>query len=248
MAQEAEDRQVLVEIPIAAPPDAVWRALREREQLRNWFGWDAETLAGEIEYIFFDHSTADDAQRTLIGEPWEGASDGFELVEQGDGTLLRVVRFGAPQLDAVSAYDDIYEGWVTFAQQLRLLLDRHPGGTRRTIYLSGAAKPGVGEPSQALGLADLRGRPDGTEYTANAATGDLLNGIVWHRTRYQLGLNVLEWGDGLLVVTDKGRSRTRPDGGGSVLITTFDLDDVAFAELETRWRRWWAERHVPPSA
>jgi hypothetical protein len=244
MKQGEDDRQVLVEAVIAAPPEAVWRALREREQLRNWFGWDAPTLAEEIDYIFFEHSKADDGRRTLIGEPWQGASDGFELMERDGGTLLRVARYGAPPLDPVSAYDDIYEGWVTFVQQLRLLLDRHPGGTRRTLYLSGTARAGVGEPSAALGFVGLRDRPDGAEYTGEAATGDLLNGIVWHRTRFQLGLNVLEWGDGLLVVTDKGRSGTRPDGGGSVLITTFDLNDATFAELESRWRRWWDERYA----
>jgi hypothetical protein len=247
MADERSSRQVLVEIPIAAPPDAVWQALRRREQLRNWFGWDAETLADEIDYIFFDHCTVDEAARTIVGEPWEGASDGFEITERNGGTLLRVVRFGAPPLDAESAYDDIYEGWVTFVQQLRLLLDRHPGDTRRTLYLSGAAKPDVGEPSQALGLTGLRDRPEGAEYSVDAVTGDLLNGIVWHRTRYQLGLNVLEWGDGLLVVADKGRSDTRPNGGGTVLITTFDLDDGAFNDLEARWTRWWNERYTPAS-
>jgi len=248
MAGANPGRQVLVTVPIAAPIEAVWAALRDREQLRNWFGWDADTLAEEIEYIFFEHSTVDEAARTIIGEPWEGASDGFELAEQDGGTLLCVVRYSDTPFDPQGDYDDVYEGWVTFVQQLRLLLERHPGASRRTIYLSGAARPGVSEPAQALRIGELRERPEGSEYSLTAATGDLLNGIVWHRTRHQLGLNVLEWGDGLLVVTNRGKAPTRPDGGGSVLITTFGLDKAAFGDIETRWRRWWEERYPSPSA
>jgi hypothetical protein len=79
-------------------------------------------------------------------------------------------------------------------------------------------------------------------------TGETISGLVWHRTHFQLGLNVTEWGDGLLVVTDTGVAKNRPRGGGSVLLTTFGLDDMAFGELANRWRRWFEERYEAPQA
>lgn len=241
------DRQVLVEATIEAPVEAVWRALREREQLRNWFGWDAETLADEIDFIFFDNAQADEAAHVLQFGEWEGVSDAFELSDDDGETTVAVVRHGPP-VNWAGAYQDVPEGWVTFVQQLRLLLDRHPGAQRRTLYLSGAAKAGVAEPSEALGLADLIKRPDGAEYSASLPTGEAISGLVWHRTHFQLGLNVTEWGDGLLVVTDTGVAKNRPNGGGSVLLTTFGLDEAAFGEFANRWRRWFEERYEAPEA
>src|SRR5690606_2767786 len=125
-------------------------------------------------------------------------------------------------------YEDITQGWVSFVQQLKLALDRHAGETRRTLFLSGAARPGVGEPSAALGL-DRRLRP-GQPYSAMLSSGDHVSGAVWHGTRFQTGFSVSQWGDGLLIVTDKGTSDKRPHGGGSVILTTYGLSDVAFSE------------------
>lgn len=247
MSARESHRQVLIEATIEAPVAAVWRALRERRELRNWFGWDSETLADEIDFIFFDHAEADEAAHILQFGEWEDTSDAFELTEDGNETTVAVVRRGPP-VDWAGAYQDVPEGWVTFVQQLRLLLDRHPGAERRTLYLSGAAKARAGEPRQALGLAELIKRPDGAEYSAHLPTGETISGLVWHRTHFQLGLNVTEWGDGLLVVTDTGVTKHRPRGGGFVLLTTFGLDDTAFGELHNRWRAWWDERYEAPQA
>ncbi|RCS21785.1 SRPBCC domain-containing protein [Phyllobacterium salinisoli] len=243
MTKETQSKQVLVEVTISAPVATVWRALREPMQLANWFGWDAPGLADEIDYIFHSHATVDEAAHTIQFEPWEGVSDSFELIEHGGATVLRVVRHGGLPIDWKDTYHDINEGWVTFVQQLRLLLDRHPGNKRRTIYLSGAAAPGVPKVSSALGLRILRNKPDGSEFAAELPPGVAVTGTIWHRTHFQLGLGVRQWGDGLLVVTDKGPGEKRPHGGGSVLITTFGLDDGAFAALEARWSGWWAERY-----
>ncbi|GLQ57089.1 SRPBCC family protein [Devosia nitrariae] len=247
MSETEDDLQVLVETIIEAPVDAVWRALREREQLRNWFGWDAETLADEIDFIFFGHAKADEAGHVLQFGEWEGVSDAFELTGDANETTVAVVRRGPP-VDWAGAFEDVPEGWVTFVQQLRLLLDRHPGAKRRTLYLSGAARAGVAEPRQALGIIDLIRRPDGAEYSASLPTGETISGIVWHRTHFQLGLNVTEWGDGLLVVTNTGVTDTRSSAGGSVLLTTFGLDDATFGELASRWRAWWEKRYEAPQA
>lgn len=238
--------QVIVDITIAAPLEAVWRALREPALIKTWFGWDAPTLDEEIKFIFVDSATADLAsQRVQFGE-WEGASDAILLEPSGADTRLQLVRAGGPKLDWKGTYQDVPEGWITFFEQLRLALERHPGEARRTIFLSGAARSGVGEPTAELGLSSARGER-GQPYAAQLPTGDQASGMVWFTTHFQTGLTIDQWNDGLLVVTDMGVSPRRPHGGGSVLLTTYGLSADDFAALEARWKQWWSARYEPPS-
>lgn len=232
------EEQTIVENPIAAPVDTVWQALRDPEQIANWFGWDAETLADEIQYIFFDHSVADEAKRTIAGEEFPaGIVDRIEVQAANSSAVLRVVRSGAvPEGGWEAVYDDIIEGWITFFQQLRFLVERHPGGKRRTIFLSGERLAPGPLPVEALGLSSL------SELTL--PVGDA-TGEAWHRGAHQVGVTVPDWGDGLLVVTDKSAPHGGDYGGGSALLTTFGLSDADFAAIEKRWIGWWAERFPP---
>ena len=118
---------VIVEVVTAAPVETVWRALRDPAEIRRWFGWDYEGLEDEIRYIFAEASTADDEARVLDGGP--GGTIALEA--QGDRTVVRVTR-PAPQGD----YDEVDEGWLTFVQQLRFYLERHPGRDRRTVHVA----------------------------------------------------------------------------------------------------------------
>ena len=51
-----DHRDVAVEVTIAAPTGTVWRALRERDDLRRWHGWEDPTLDEEIEVIYFSEA------------------------------------------------------------------------------------------------------------------------------------------------------------------------------------------------
>jgi hypothetical protein len=113
---------VICEVVIAAPADAVWRALREPSEIRRWFGWDYDGLDAEIEYIFLGEAKADDAERVLD----MGVGGMIALEHRGDATVARVTRA------AGEGYDEVNEGWITFIQQLRFYLERHPGRDRRT--------------------------------------------------------------------------------------------------------------------
>lgn len=239
-------RQVVVDITIAAPMETVWSALRDPAQITNWFGWEAPSLDEEIKFIFLDHAKADEARRVVQFGEWEGSSDAIELTEVEGGTRLRLLRAGGMPIDWDGVYEDISQGWINFFQQLRLALEVHQGETRRTIYLSGASGPGIGEPSAELGLAQTTGLRPGTGYAATLATGDAASGNVWYQTQFQTALTVEQWGNGLLVVTDMGVSPNRPHGGGSVLLTTYGLDDSDFAALAQRWMDWWAARYPKP--
>jgi hypothetical protein len=241
--------QVLVDITISAPTDSVWKALRDPAQIENWFGWDAASLPEEVKYIFVDTAKGDEASHILQFDEWEGTgiSERIELTPVAGGTRLRLVRSGGAPIDWTGVYEDISQGWITFFQQLRLALELHPGERRRTIYLSGPAREGIGEPSVELGLASATGLAPGADYAAPLTTGDTASGHVWFQTHFQTALTVEEWGNGLIVVTDKGVSPNRPYGGGSVLLTTYGLSDVDFDGLEQRWTDWWSTRYPKPA-
>lgn len=243
MTENADTRQVVVDITISAPIESVWEALRDPKLIETWFGWEAESLDEEIKFIFVDHATADAERRVVQFGEWDGVSDAIELTETATGTRLRLMRSGGAPLDWDGVYEDIREGWVNFFQQLRLALELHEGEKRRTIYLSGAARPGVGEPSAALGLDGPAAYRPGRPYSAALAPGLNLRGLVWYTTHYQTALLVEQFGNGLMVVSDMGVSPKRPHGGGSVLITTYGLSDSEFSALEAQWRGWWDERY-----
>jgi hypothetical protein len=241
---EKPKQRVLVEVTIGAPIDAVWTAVRDPEQIAKWFGWDAETLKDEIDFIFLSHATADATTHTIVFGEWEGFSYGFELEPSGKDTVLRVVR-SAPAGDVGwdDVYEEIVEGWITFVQQLRLWLERHKGEKRRTLYLSGQSVAGQALPSVVLGLDGLRNSADGSAYALETPSGEALSGVIWHRSKFQLGIGVSQWGDGLLVVTDRPAGDGAPNGGGSAVLTTYGMSEKAFGALSRRWSAWWVDRY-----
>jgi uncharacterized protein YndB with AHSA1/START domain len=122
---------VIVEIVIGATADTVWRALREPAEIRRWFGWDYEGIDDEIQEIFHTDATVDETARSIEF----GAKDRIELEARGDQTVVRLVRAApAGQAGWDGIYDEINEGWLSFLQVLRFVLERHPGEQRRARH------------------------------------------------------------------------------------------------------------------
>jgi hypothetical protein len=120
-----------IEVPINAGRDAVWDAVTQPAVIAQWFGWDHEGLAAEIQQIFLDEAT-------LVSPERMGWSDGsyLEVTGDDDTATVRVVRDGTPAADP-DAYDAIEEGWKAFLTQLRFLIERRPADKRRTLHLTG---------------------------------------------------------------------------------------------------------------
>ncbi len=248
MSDPGDDPLPVIEVTVAAPIEDVWRALRERDQLRNWHGWDytapdgTDGLDAEIGVIYFNHAvTEEPPTRLSLG------TDVFDLTETDHGVRVRITRSprGAnPDWDAY--YDDITEGWRTFLQQLKWALERHPGQERVTHFTAGTPHaPGsvVGR----LGLTDVAARPVGSPYHVSLPAGVEISGTVFFRTEHQLGLTVNEWGDGLLVAADSPAAAHRPVAGSSAILSTYGLRETELVELRVTWDRWWDSEFEPVS-
>lgn len=224
-----------IEVTIAAPVDTVWHALRDKNTIRHWHGWDYDGLDGEIDLIYFSHVTEDPEARTLSVQD----GDSIKLEPAGDGTrvtLTRAPRGVNPDWDAY--YGEITEGWITFLQQLRFAVERQPGTTRRTLFFNSTNKSG-------RSLADELSLPASGAFDANLL-GEPVKGEVWYHTEHQFGVTVDAWGDGLLVLSSVSPYEDKPDGIAMAILSTYGLDDARFADLTNRWTPWWNERF--PSA
>jgi uncharacterized protein YndB with AHSA1/START domain len=233
--------RVVVDVTIAAPIERVWQALRDPALLAQWFGWDYETLAAEIEVIFAGPDVKVEAGRRL-----DMGGDVFELEVAGSGTRIRLVRAEPPASDTWDGvYDDVDEGWITFVAQLAFWLEAQHGvgrdvSPRRTVYLAGHREE-ADAPTlvAAAGLASIADLAVGERYATTAETGEALTGVVRFRTKHQVGFSVDGWGPGLLVLAGRPPSPKSPHGGGFALITTFGVSEEGLERLTHAWATAW---------
>jgi uncharacterized protein YndB with AHSA1/START domain len=115
----------LIALTLAADADEVWRHLREPELIRRWFGWDYDGLDDEIDLIFLREAIATGHELR-----WPDG-DRIALAPQGARTVIRIHR------ERTGGHDQIAEGWISFAHQLRFALEHHPGEERTTLRLAG---------------------------------------------------------------------------------------------------------------
>jgi hypothetical protein len=240
-------------VTVGAAPEDVWRALRDPDEIKRWFGWDYGGIEDEIDLIFHGRvaegielpegiDTAvviDDEARTLRTGPHQIAVEAA-----GDGAVVRVTRVidvGDAGWEMFHAeIDHIEEGWLTFFQQLAFAAARHAGEDRRTVFGTGLL------PDEPLAVLGLRSIPaPGERYEAAPGPGDALTGTVWFRSARQVGLTVEGWGDGLLVaaVVPGGTEGSTP---AMTIASTYGLDEDAVAGLEARWSTWWQTHAVTP--
>jgi hypothetical protein len=235
---------VVVEVVVAAPAAEVWRALREPDQLRRWFGWEYDGLVEEIDGIFVSGAKAseDDLLIELDG------GDRIWLEDRGEATVVRVTRAAPAEGETRDATDgEIDAGWLTFVHQMRLALERHRGQDRRTLRLTGRRRAGDAAPTaRALGLQDAAANGAGERYQAVTAVGEPLSGEVWFTTDALTGLTVEAYGDGLLVLAEESGQSSPPRRRATATLTVYAFDDAAFAALCDRWTGWWKARFDEP--
>ncbi|WP_420123019.1 hypothetical protein [Nakamurella sp.] len=246
MSQPTDEPAAIVEVTVAAPIQAVWAALRDPGQLRNWHGWEydlpdgTDALAEEIRTIYFDPEVVEEAPaRLALG------GDVFDLTEVDGGVQVRITRAPRgtnPDWDAY--YDDITEGWRTFLFQLTWALERHPGEARTTHFTAGTPRT-PGPIVARLGLGGVAAQPVGSSYAVTLPAGTTLHGTVFFRTEHQFGLTVTEWGDGLLEVADAPPAPHRPVAGSAAILSFYGMSGAEVARVREAWDRWWDDQFQP---
>jgi hypothetical protein len=220
-------------VTVAAPVAAVWDALRNKEKIRHWHGWEYDGPEGgldeEIDLIYFTRAVEDGTTLRL------GNGDEFvvEPVEGGSRvTLTRAPRGADPDWEAY--YDDVTEGWITFLHQLRFAVERHSGEPRHTLFFSGT---GAVSPITELGVP---AQPAGTAYELDLI-GQASKGEIWYASDHQVGLTVDAWGNGLLVLSHIPPGDQKLDGATMAILSLYG--DTDRDEVEARWRAWGRERY-----
>ena len=199
------DRVVEAQIEVAAPADAVWKALTDARELTRWFPLHARVEPGAGGSIWLSwEGLYEGESRIQIWEPgrhlrtgWvpaEGADrpDALELMvdyhieSRGDVTVLRIVHSGfgrEGQWD--DEYDGVRRGWDFELRSLRHYLENHRGQDRRAIWIrQPVGAPAVEiwaaltSPGKMLKDGALDGLGKGDRYAVTLATGDRLEGIV----------------------------------------------------------------------
>lgn len=209
----AEQKPFVVEVSIDAPAEAVWRAVSDPAEIRQWFGWDYPGLDEEIQYIFVDHATRVPLQRLDFG------GQTLELVPDGSRTVVRLVMPGdLSDAKWADVYDPMEEGWRTFFHQLRFYLERGGGRRRRTLYLTGTAPA-----SAAIAALDA------------AAPGE-----AWQDSRHQHAVAPSAGSVELVSLMSPKPVASDEPAKVAVTLTTFDLDDAAFDALQRDWTERWS--------
>jgi uncharacterized protein YndB with AHSA1/START domain len=183
--------------------------------------WEAVTQPAVLRQWFgWDYDELDAEIRqifvdeaTLLAPERMGWADGsfLEVIGDDDRARVRVSREGSGPRGP-ERYDAIEEGWRVFLTQLRYLLSARPAGRRRTLYLTGETTG-----RQALGLAE-----GGWEHVGPR--------VAWTVDA-----------DGHLVVVAGRVPLDRPEAARmEVTVSTFGLDDAAFAGQREEWAKRWA--------
>ena len=213
------DQPATIQVTIGAPVAAVWQSLRDTELIKRWHGWHADELDQEIQLIFGNPESVDEANHVLVSR----GRDRFELTEVPEGTSVRITRPpSVPDEEWSAYYDDITEGWTSFLQQLKFIHEVHPGEDRRTIFLM------------------ARGPADGVP--ALLKTPPVALDEPWFSSAHQHGVTLPSVGPGLLITAVKEPMVGEDDqdfADAMAIITTYGLDGGAFDEQREAWTTWW---------
>ncbi len=136
-------------VTVAAPPDVVWRALVDAEELRRWFPVDAKVEPGPGGSVWMSWGPGSegsarieiwepDRRLALVesygGNPPVGVTVEYQLEGTGGSTVLRLVQSGFGGGDWEAQYDSLDGGWTYFLFNLKHYLERHRGVPRKLVW------------------------------------------------------------------------------------------------------------------
>lgn len=152
--KQAETRSHETVVDLEAPPEAVWRALTEAEEITRWFASEAKStpgVGGSIWVRWWEGMEMEqgieisDPPRHLRlstpsgkPSPQKLATDFHLETREGGTTRLRIVASG---FGVDASWDGLYhgtrKGWRLFGLTLKHYLERHVGRPRRVVNVFG---------------------------------------------------------------------------------------------------------------
>ena len=249
--KEAPSPSVEREVEIAAPVDAVWKALTEAEELTRWFPLDAgvEPGRGGTIWMKWEADGERDNNRIEIWEPgrhlrtvgssgpWVGVATDYYLQARGGGTVLRVVSSGFSGEDWNEVLGSFGLGWDFELRGLRHYLERHRG-TRRIVARAQAGFRSSAQEAWArltgpggwFGAEGLDDREPGAGFRVGSQASDELIGTVeLMQPPSQFAATLSNWND--------ARFRLPLYHGEAMLwVATYGVEPSRVQALEQRWQ------------
>ena len=250
-APKREERRIEKEIEIAAPAEAVWKALTTGEGLTRWFPLEASVEPGAGGKITLSWGPEWQATSEITG--WEpnrrfawgtGKPVRMEVTIEARGgkTIVRLVQssFSTGADWENEFYDSTDYGWVFMLVNLRHYLERHAGVARgvawprvkaemarTSIYERLAGRGGI------LGDGAAKDLREGARYSLRASTGEAWSGEVkFVREPRGFCVTVEQLKDGLAWLTIEGG---KPPHDVQLWFSTYGLPAAEVKEVEARW-------------
>jgi uncharacterized protein YndB with AHSA1/START domain len=250
-------RKVEKTITIKAPPEAVWKALTDAEQLTAWFAAEAKVQPGAGGNIWmswgpgFDGDVKieiwDQGRHLRTADPKRPVAVDYHLEGKGGTTQLRLVQsFGDGDWD--DEYNSTNVGWTIFLDNLRAFLENRPKATCRQAIvclpvegeLDAVFAGALGPRGLGIGAGET-----GARFSTTCGAGDALSGhVVWSKAPNALLVEIDNLDARLYLTLEKF-------GGKPFLFLAFmayaaPTPRVDVAELKARWAPM-LERAVAPA-
>jgi uncharacterized protein YndB with AHSA1/START domain len=245
-------RSIELEIEIDAPPDVVWKAITEAEELVRWFPMEARVDPGEGGRMWVSFGDGigwtsriaiwepnkrlrniDEAPPDAPPMPVEVALE-YEIEGRGGRSVLRLTHSGfSADAEWDQFIDSITAGWTYFLRNLKHYLERHRGVARNLIKwrrpLTVAAAEAwrmLADPS-ALGFAGLQ---PGTRMTSPLFSDVPAGGEVWMvRAPYNFACTIESLNDAILFIEMEPGGEVEHCG---VWLSTYGLPDDRVKTIE----------------
>jgi uncharacterized protein YndB with AHSA1/START domain len=249
-----DTRAVTREIALAAPVDAVWKALTDADELTRWFPplarvtpgvggrmWRAWPSGEEIEERIERWVPEEHLRTSGLTGAWDGITTDYYLTTRGGGTVLRVVSsgFGA-DADWDALYDAFGGGWDFELHGLRHYLEHHRG-SRRLVALARGTRPmdaleswrRLVEPGGWMGARGLRDLVPGARYAATAGDHDIGGYVVLWQPPRQFAATVEQLNNAYLRIDARCIGET---GTPWIWLSVYGLPDERVRQIQREWQ------------
>jgi uncharacterized protein YndB with AHSA1/START domain len=218
---ESTSRAFSATFDLAAPTDAVWRALTDADELTRWFAPRARSdgrVGGEMVWdwpglhVWTQRIDAFEPGRYLRTS-YESESGGaqrlaveFTLEGRGGSTTLRIVHSGfGSDARFDGELDGVSRGWASELRGLKHYLEHHAGTPRRTAWVQRAVDCTPAEawrrllaPGALIAEGRVEGLREGDPWSIRTVTGDRFSGrVLTCDPRGDFSGTTDEWNDGV---------------------------------------------------